>query len=304
MDERKYENLCYDEDDESEISLLDILLILAEGKKTILSFFLIFLLAGLIYGVFIKKPEYASSMQIAAITQESPKIGDFNIYVSGNFISGILESDSVLDSVIDKNDLITKDDGSSNTRINARKDLKKIIDTKVDDKSGIVDVTVKDRNPAKALKVAKSLYDSSLIIMQDMGMLISGQKDAYIQSEIAKSISKIQRYKEEANNTAVNKDIDELLKTLSLFTIYEEGSVYRKSAPMVVQLISPPTLPDQPLPQGRGKIAALSGLLGLFLGLTLVFIKHFWQVSATDPETEEKVKRLKELMCIRKKTAK
>ena len=304
MDERKYENLCYDEDDESEISLLDILLILAEGKKTILSFFLIFLLAGLIYGVFIKKPEYASSMQIAAITQESPKIGDFNIYVSGNFISGILESDSVLDSVIDKNNLITKDDGSSNTRINARKDLKKIIDTKVDDKSGIVDVTVKDRNPAKALKVAKSLYDSSLIIMQDMGMLISGQKDAYIQSEIAKSISKIQRYKEEANNTAVNKDIDELLKTLSLFTIYEEGSVYRKSAPMVVQLISPPTLPDQPLPQGRGKIAALSGLLGLFLGLTLVFIKHFWQVSATDPETEEKVKRLKELVCIRKKPAK
>ena len=304
MDERKYENLCYDEDDESEISLLDILLILAEGKKTILSFFLIFLLAGLIYGVFIKKPEYASSMQIAAITQESPKIGDFNIYVSGNFISGILESDSVLDSVIDKNNLITKDDGSSNTRINARKDLKKIIDTKVDDKSGIVDVTVKDRNPAKALKVAKSLYDSSLIIMQDMGMLISGQKDAYIQSEIAKSISKIQRYKEEANNTAVNKDIDELLKTLSLFTIYEEGSVYRKSAPMVVQLISPPTLPDEPLPQGRGKVAALSGLLGLFLGLTLVFIKHFWQVSATDPETEEKVKRLKELMCIRKKPAK
>ena len=304
MDERKYENLCYDEDDESEISLLDILLILAEGKKTILSFFLIFLLAGLIYGVFIKKPEYASSMQIAAITQESPKIGDFNIYVSGNFISGILESDSVLDSVIDKNDLITKDDGSSNTRINARKDLKKIIDTKVDDKSGIVDVTVKDRNPAKALKVAKSLYDSSLIIMQDMGMLISGQKDAYIQSEIAKSISKIQRYKEEANNTAVNKDIDELLKTLSLFTIYEEGSVYRKSAPMVVQLISPPTLPDEPLPQGRGKVAALSGLLGLFLGLTLVFIKHFWQVSATDPETEEKVKRLKELVCIRKKPAK
>ena len=304
MDERKYENLCYDEDDESEISLLDILLILAEGKKTILSFFLIFLLAGLIYGVFIKKPEYASSMQIAAITQESPKIGDFNIYVSGNFISGILESDSVLDSVIDKNNLITKDDGSSNTRINARKDLKKIIDTKVDDKSGIVDVTVKDRNPAKALKVAKSLYDSSLIIMQDMGMLISGQKDAYIQSEIAKSISKIQRYKEEANNTAVNKDIDELLKTLSLFTIYEEGSVYRKSAPMVVQLISPPTLPDEPLPQGRGKVAALSGLLGLFLGLTLVFIKHFWQVSATDPETEEKVKRLKELVCIRKKPAK
>ena len=301
MDERKYENLCYEEEDESEISFLDILLILAEGKKVILSFFFIFLIVGLGYGVFIKKPEYASSMQIAAITQNSPKVGDFNVYVSGNLISGILESDSVLDSVIDKNDLIKKDDGTSVTRINARKDLKDSIDTKVDDKSGIVDVTVKDRNPEKALKVAKSLYDSSLIILQEMGMTISGQKDAYIQSKIEKNIEKIQKNKKEANTAVVNKDIDELLKTLALFSVYEEGAVYRNSAPMVVQLVSPPTLPDQPLPQGRSKLAALSGLLGLFLGLTFAFLKHFWQVSASDPETEEKVKKLKELVGIKHK---
>lgn len=46
MDEKKYEIPCYEED-ETEISLLDILLIIAEGKKVILSFFLIFLLVGL-----------------------------------------------------------------------------------------------------------------------------------------------------------------------------------------------------------------------------------------------------------------
>ena len=80
-----------------------------------------------------------------------------------------------------------------------------------------------------------------------MGIFVSGQKDAYIQSEIEKSIGKIQKFKEETN-TYVNKDIDELLKTLSLFSLYEEGVIYRKSAPMVVQLVSPPTFPDQPLP--------------------------------------------------------
>ena len=301
MDEKKYEIPCYEED-ETEISLLDILLIIAEGKKVILSFFLIFLLAGLSYGILIKKPEYGSSMQLAALTQESKRVGDFNIFVSGNLISGILTSDSVLDSVIDKNNLLKKEDGTTVTRIKARKTLLDSIDSKVDDKSSIVTVTVKDKYPEKALIVAKSLYDSSLTILQEMGMTISGHKDAYIQSEIEKNIDKIEEFKKSTGNGVVNKDIDQLLKTMSLLSLYEEGAVYRKSAPMVVQLVSPPTLPDQPLPMGRGKIAALSGILGLFVGLTFAFIKHFWQVSSSDPETEEKVKRLRELVGIRKRT--
>lgn len=302
MDEKKYEIPCYEED-ETEISLLDILLIIAEGKKVILSFFLIFLLAGLSYGILIKKPEYGSSMQLAALTQESKRVGDFNIFVSGNLISGILTSDSVLDSVIDKNNLLKKEDGTTVTRIKARKTLLDSIDSKVDDKSSIVTVTVKDKYPEKALIVAKSLYDSSLTILQEMGMTISGHKDAYIQSEIEKNIDKIEEFKKSAANGVVHKDIDQLLKTMSLLSLYEEGSVYRKSAPMVVQLVSPPKLPDQPLPSGRGKIAVLSAMLGLFVGLTFAFIKHFWKVSASAPETEEKVMRLKELVGIKKRTA-
>lgn len=301
MDERKYEIPCYEED-ETEISLLDILLIIAQGKKVILSFFLIFLIAGLGYGIFMKKPEYASSMQIAAINQYSPKAGEFNIYLSGNLISGIIESDSVLDSVIDKNDLQKNDDGTTTTRTEARKKLADSIESEVDAKSGIVAVTVKDPSPEKTVSIAESLYESSLVILQEMGVFVSGQKDAYIQSEMEKSIEKIQKFKKETN-TSVNKDIDELLKTLSLFSLYEEGAIYRKSAPMVVQLVSPPTLPDQPLPRGRGKIAALSGILGLFVGLTFAFISHFLRVSSSDPETAEKVKRLKELAGFKRERA-
>ena len=301
MDERKCEALYYEED-ESEISLLDILLIIFENKKLILSVFLIFLFSGLGYGIFIKKPEFASSMQIAAITQGSIRVGEFNVIVSGNLISGILTSDSVLDSVIDKNALLNKDDGSFKTRTRTRKILKDAIDIKIDDKNGIVTVAVSDQSPLKSLEIAKSLYDSSLDMLQKIGAIVSAQKDFYIQSEIEKSIAKIQKYKDEVNLNAVNKDLDELLRTLSLFALYEEGSVYRKSAPMVVQLVSPPSLPDQPLPAGRAKIAVLSAMLGLFLGLTLAFIRHFWRISASDPETKEKVRRIKELAGIRKKT--
>jgi hypothetical protein len=68
-----------------------------------------------------------------------------------------------------------------------------------------------------------------------MGMTISGQKDTYIQSEIEKNIDKIEEFKQDTANGVVHKDIDQLLKTLSLLSLYEERSVYRKSAPMVVQ---------------------------------------------------------------------
>ncbi|MGI6431517.1 MAG: Wzz/FepE/Etk N-terminal domain-containing protein [Synergistaceae bacterium] len=302
MDEKKYEIPCYEED-ETEISLLDILLIIAEGKKIIISCVLVCLLAGLGYALFLNKPEYASTMQIAAINQYSPKAGDFNVYLNGNLIAGIIKSDAVLDSVIDQNKLLKGEDGSTASRISVRKELADAIDPEIDAKSGIVRVSVKDQSPEKALNIAKSLYDSSLVILQDMGVFVSNQRDAYIQSEIEKNIEKIQKFKEETSSTTSNKDIDQLLKTMSLLSLYEEGAVYRKSAPMVVQLVSPPTLPDQPLPRGRGKIAALSGILGLFVGLTFAFIKHFWVVSSSDPETEEKVRRLKELIGIKGRTA-
>ncbi|MDO9543598.1 MAG: Wzz/FepE/Etk N-terminal domain-containing protein, partial [Synergistaceae bacterium] len=281
----------------------DILLIIAEGKKIIITCILVCLIAGLGYALFLNKPEYASSMQIAAITQNSPKTGDFNIYVSGNLISGILTSDSVLDSVIDQNDLLKNEDGTAKTRVQARKSLSDSIEPNVDAKSGIVTVKVKNSSPEKALTVAKSLYDSSLEILQEMGMTISGQKDTYIQSEIEKNIEKIEEFKQDTANGVVHKDIDQLLKTLSLLSLYEEGAVYRKSAPMVIQLVSPPTLPDQPLPRGRGKIAALSGILGLFVGLTFAFISHFLRVSSSDPETAQKVKRLKELAGFKRERA-
>jgi uncharacterized protein involved in exopolysaccharide biosynthesis len=302
LDEKKYEIPCYEED-ETEISLLDILLIIAEGKKIIISCVLVCLLAGLGYALFLNKPEYASTMQIAAINQYSPKAGDFNVYLNGNLIAGIIKSDAVLDSVIDQNKLLKGEDGSTASRISVRKELADAIDPEIDAKSGIVRVSVKDQSPEKALNIAKSLYDSSLVILQDMGVFVSNQRDAYIQSEIEKNIEKIQKFKEETSSTTSNKDIDQLLKTMSLLSLYEEGAVYRKSAPMVVQLVSPPTLPDQPLPRGRGKIAALSGILGLFVGLTFAFIKHFWVVSSSDPETEEKVRRLKELIGIKGRTA-
>ena len=283
------------EDEGDEISILDIMLIIAEGKKIILSFLFLFLLLGLSYGIFIQKPEYVSRLQIAPISQNSPKTGDFNIYADGNLISGILLSDSVLDSVIKKNSLLIKENGSLYSNAAARKMLKNSIDTKMEDKSGIITVEVKNKNPQKTLDIAKSLYEYTLDSMSEMGKTISNQKNSYILSEIEKNIEKINAYREQNSAVDTNKEIEELLRTLSLF------SLYREKAPLVIQLVSAPELPDQPLPRGRGKTTLLSAFLGLFLGLTFVFLRYFWRVSSNDIESKEKIKKLKALLGLKNK---
>ena len=56
------------------------------------------------------------------------------------------------------------------------------------------------------------------------------------------------------------------------------------------------SVPDEKEPQGRGKIAVLSAILGLFVGITLAFVCNFWQTAEDDPETKEKKARLRALL--------
>lgn len=289
------------EDEGDEISILDILLIIAEGKKIILSFLFLFLLLGLSYGIFIQKPEYVSRMQITLIFQNSPKTGDFNIYANGNLISGIMLSDSVLDQVIDQNNLLFKEHSKKTlSRIRVREGLIDNIDVNIAT-NGIVTISVKDKSPEKALDITKSLYDFSLIAFKNVAYVISEQKASYLLSEINKSLEQVNRYNKEPEKRASQKEIDELLRAISLFSLYQDASSLKYEAPAVIQLVSAPKLPDQPLPRGRAKTALLSAFLGLFLGFAFVFLRYFWRVSSNDVESKEKINKLKALLGLKNK---
>ena len=56
------------DDNVQEITLLDILIILAKGKKLILGFMFAFALAGLVYALFFTKVEYTSEVQMLPIS--------------------------------------------------------------------------------------------------------------------------------------------------------------------------------------------------------------------------------------------
>lgn len=79
----------------------------------------------------------------------------------------------------------------------------------------------------------------------------------------------------------------------SLVTIllrqYETAKIQEAQDPVVIQLLSPPTVPEIRSKPQRSKIVILATLLGGFLAVFIAFIKHFMSLSAKDPEVAPKI---------------
>lgn len=83
----------------------------------------------------------------------------------------------------------------------------------------------------------------------------------------------------------------------SLVTIllrqYETAKIREAQDPVVIQLLSPPTIPEIRSKPQRKKIVVLATLLGGFLAVFAAFTRHFLSLSAKDPEVASKIEFLK-----------
>lgn len=70
---------------------------------------------------------------------------------------------------------------------------------------------------------------------------------------------------------------------------YETAKIKEAQDPVVIQLLSPPTVPEQRSKPERKKIVVLATLLGGFLGVFTAFTRHFLQLSAEDPKVGAKI---------------
>ena len=79
----------------------------------------------------------------------------------------------------------------------------------------------------------------------------------------------------------------------SLVTIllrqYETAKIREAQDPVVIQLLSPPTVPEMSSKPERTKIVILATLLGGFLAVFAAFTRHFLSLSAKDPRVGAKV---------------
>jgi tyrosine-protein kinase Etk/Wzc len=79
----------------------------------------------------------------------------------------------------------------------------------------------------------------------------------------------------------------------SILKQYEAARISEAQDPMVIQLLSPPTVPELKDSPKRKQIVILATLLGIFLGIFAAFIRHFLSMSKEDPEVAPKINFIK-----------
>ncbi|EHL68309.1 Wzz/FepE/Etk N-terminal domain-containing protein [Cloacibacillus evryensis] len=204
------------EDDGDEMSMLDILIVLAEQKRLIAAATILFALAGLAYAIFFTVPKYSSEVQMMPISSNVIDKGEFSVYMPANIVNGIIVSNAMMDAVIDEFKLMNKD-GKAVSKIAARRELEK--DIKVDaDKNGVVTLEVKADAPDKAMKIADFIYEKTNAALQKMGVSAAiTDKNAFLEKTIKDKFDEIQKLETPQNDTSKMASVLELYTIISQY---------------------------------------------------------------------------------------
>lgn len=198
-----------------EVSLLDLAVILVRQRFFIIKFTSLFALLAILYSL-LATPIYKSTLQIMppggdaksgavavlAATGLGELAGGFGA-TQGDTVVGITKSNVVLDRVIDKNGLLTREsDGFSiigavkglfassdeekkpKMRTWVRAGLSEQIQSAADKKSGIISVSVSDTTPEMAVQLAQSVFDETLDVMQDVAVTPSAKQRLFIEEQL------------------------------------------------------------------------------------------------------------------------
>ena len=197
-----------------EVSLLDLLVILVRQRFFIIKFTAVFAVLAIIYSL-LATPIYKSTLQImppggdaksgAVAMLAASGLGELagGIGASqGDTVVGITKSTVVLDRVIDKNELLTREsDGFSligavkgifsskgekepKMRTRVRDALSEQIQSASDKKSSIISVTVSDTSPEMAVQLAQSVFDETLAVMQNVAVTPSAKQRLFIEEQL------------------------------------------------------------------------------------------------------------------------
>ena len=197
-----------------EVSLLDLVVILVQQRFFIIKFTAVFALLAIIYSL-LATPVYKSTLQImppggdaksgAVAMLAASGLGELagGIGASqGDTVVGITKSTVVLDRVIDKNELLTREsDGFSligavknifsskgekepRMRTRVRDALSEQIQSAADKKSSIISVTVSDTSPEMAVQLAQSVFDETLTVMQNVAVTPSAKQRLFIEEQL------------------------------------------------------------------------------------------------------------------------
>ena len=205
------------DDEVYEVSLLDLLVILAKQKRFIIKVTALFAVISIVYAL-LATPIYKSELQIMPPSSGSKMsgamamlaasgmgdlLGSGALATTSDTIVGITQSPAVLDRVIDKNGLMTRQpegwypaaviartlasifpSDKPRIREKVREKLADIIQSESDKKSGIITVSVKDTSPDMAMRLTQSVFDETQNVLQTVAITPESQQRAFLEAQL------------------------------------------------------------------------------------------------------------------------
>lgn len=194
MDQNKMENqqfqpVYYEED---EIDLLDLLIVLAKRKKLIFGMTFLFGILSIAYVLLVPPiyrasarilPPAASASKMAMLSQIPSFASDaLGIKTPGDLIVGIANSRTVKDQIIEKYDLKTKFEAENMDGV--RETLSGMTSANTDSKTGIVSISVEDKDPVFAAQLANSYVDELRAFMQKLAISDAAQQRLFLEEQV------------------------------------------------------------------------------------------------------------------------
>jgi capsular polysaccharide biosynthesis protein len=273
-------------DQDYEISILDILVVLAENLRLII---LVPVVVGLLaLGItFVIPPTYQSTSLL---------------YLGGAAVPA-MNSEEVFSKVLEKTDWI-----KASTHEVTLERLRKKMQVTFVKQDGIVKITADGPTPSKAVSLNNSLIDSYRIYALPKGKVLES-----INENIKNSVENLNRLEEVAKKISQNIDkvnpgwegdnVARAYATITTTISQQSNNIFNLKqslnpfGPEVI--IQAPTLPEKPIKPKKAQITIMAILASGFLTILFVFIRAAFRKLVGDAESSEKIARIRKAIGLR-----
>ena len=203
------------EDEEEELTLVDVFNILWRRKFMIIFITFIFAVASLTYALISPViyraeckilPPSGNSGGIAGFSTQLGGLADFiglsGRATTGQVLIGILQGDSVVDAIIEKFNLM--EELSIDIRLRARAAVVANLQAGEDTRSGIISVAYLNKDPQKASDIANAFVNELQKKLQELSMADAIQKRNFFENQLAQA----QQELNEAEDIMINYQRD------------------------------------------------------------------------------------------------
>ncbi|HUA99077.1 MAG TPA: Wzz/FepE/Etk N-terminal domain-containing protein [Terracidiphilus sp.] len=187
---------------EDEISLLDLLIVLAERKRTVLLTTLVFAVLSIAVSLLLPKrytakvtllpPQQNSSMSTMLASQlgslgglASLAGGGLGLKNPNDMYVAMFKSETVEDAMVNRYGLMQE--YHAKLLSDARKDFEHHATVDGNGKDGLIRISVEDRNPERAKELANGYVDAYRDLSQHLAITEAGQRALFFKDQLAKA---------------------------------------------------------------------------------------------------------------------